>query len=107
MWVVPVAGLTAFTLSQRAYQAARLSVSVPVLNIVDVLVAVTFGAMVFGDRLFATPGRLLAEVAGVTMMAVGVWRLVREDERLHEEQQRSTALDPGSTPQLAPDRDGS
>lgn len=107
VWLVVPAGLTAFTLSQRAYQATRLSVSVPVLNMMDVLVAVTFGAIVFGDRLFTTPGRLLAEVAGVTMMAVGVWRLVREDERLHAEQHREAVLEAGPTARLAPDRDGS
>ncbi len=95
VWLVPPVGLTAFSLSQRAYQATRLSVSVPVLNIVDVLVAVTFGSVVFGDRLFTTPGRLLAEVVGVSMMAVGVWRLVREDERLHAEQLRSAG--PGAS----------
>ena len=107
VWLVAPAGLTAFTLSQRAYQATRLSVSVPVLNMMDVLVAVSFGAIVFGDRLFTTPGRLLAEVAGVTMMAVGVWRLVREDERLHEAQQSATVPDVDHAPRLAPERDAS
>lgn len=106
-WLVPISGLTAFTLSQRAYQATRLSVSVPVLNMVDVLVAVTFGAVVFDDHFFTSPGRLLAEVVGVTMMAVGVWRLVREDERLHEQQQGVTAPDDDLAPRLAPERDAS
>ena len=94
VWLVPVAGLSAFLISQRAYQATRLSVSAPVLNMVDVLVAVTFGAIVFGDRLFTTPGRALVEVLGITMMAVGVWRLVREDERLHARRLRSAAQAP-------------
>lgn len=82
-WLVAPAGLCAFFLSQSAFQASRLSVSAPVLNIVDVLVAVAFGTSVFSERLFSTPAQLLVEVLGVTMIGVGVWRLVMEDERLH------------------------
>ena len=85
MWLVAPAGLSAFFLSQRAFQATRLSVTAPVLNIVDVLVAVAFGSVVFGDRLFLSPGQLVAELVGVTMIGLGIWRLVREDERLHED----------------------
>jgi len=98
-WVVAPVGLTAFFLSQRAFQASRLSVSAPVLNIVDVLVAVTFGAAVFGDRLFRSPGQLLVEVVGAFMIAVGVWRLVAEDEKLHE---RRLAATDGRTDRTVP-----
>ena len=83
-WLVAPFGLGAFFLSQAAFQASRLSVSAPVLNIVDVLVAVGFGSAVFGDHLFASPGQLVVEVVGAAMIGTGVWRLVREDERLHE-----------------------
>ena len=72
LWLVAPVGLSAFALSQRAFQEARLSVSVPVLNIVDVLVAVAFGCVVFGDRLFSFPLQLVAELLGATMMAIGV-----------------------------------
>ncbi len=37
-------------MNQLAYQAARLSVTMPVLNMVDVLVAIGFGSAVFGER---------------------------------------------------------
>lgn len=84
LWLVAPVGLSAFALSQRAFQEARLSVSVPALNIVDVLVAVAFGGIVFGDRLFTFPLQLVLELLGAAMMAIGVWRLVREGERLHE-----------------------
>ncbi|HEY0237173.1 MAG TPA: hypothetical protein VGC37_00875, partial [Friedmanniella sp.] len=97
-WLVAPAGLCAFFLSQSAFQATRLSVAAPVLNIVDVLVAVSFGSVVFGDRLFFSPGQLLVEVLGATMIAVGVWRLVLEDERLHEKHLSLTSLDRHDTP---------
>jgi hypothetical protein len=83
-WLVVPAGLTAFLLSQWAYAATRLSVSVPTLNLVDVLTAVIFGSVVFGDHLGGPPGRLLLTGLGAALVGVSVWRLVRESERLHE-----------------------
>jgi len=80
LWLLPVVGVTALLLSQRAYHAARLSVAMPILNIVDVLVAIAFGTMVFGERVFSSPARLAAEIIGLTLMAVGVWQLAREEE---------------------------
>ncbi|GAA3553180.1 hypothetical protein GCM10022197_05330 [Microlunatus spumicola] len=95
-WLVAPVGLTAFFLSQRAFQASRLSVSVPVLNIVDVLVAVGFGSVVFREHLFRSPGQLLVELVGATMIVVGVWQLVKEGERLHESHLREVPA--GSPP---------
>lgn len=80
LWLLPVTGITALLLSQRAYHAARLSVTMPILNIVDVLVAIAFGTIVFGERVFSSPARFAAEIAGLTLMAVGVWQLAREEE---------------------------
>jgi drug/metabolite transporter (DMT)-like permease len=104
-WLVAPAGLTAFFISQRAYQATRLSVSAPVLNIVDVLVAVTFGAVVFGDRLFSSPGRWVGELVGASLMGLGVWRLVREDERLHERQRLVVEAHRPVPPKVGTDRE--
>jgi drug/metabolite transporter (DMT)-like permease len=87
-WLVLPMGLGAFLLSQWAYAATRLSVSVPTLNLVDVLTAVVFGSVVFGDHLGGPPWRLLLTVIGAATVGVSVWRLVKESERLHD---RSTA----------------
>ena len=88
LWVMVAAGVNALLLSQRAYHAARLSVVMPILNIVDVLVAISFGALVFGEPLFSTPGRLLAEAAGLILMGVGVWQLAREEEVIASSEHR-------------------
>jgi drug/metabolite transporter (DMT)-like permease len=106
-WLVAPTGLSAFFLSQRAFHATRLSVSAPVLNIVDVLVAVAFGSAVFGDRVFTSPGQLLVELVGATMIGVGVWRLVREDERLHETQARVDLSPAREAPRVETDQDAS
>jgi hypothetical protein len=81
-WVMVPAGLWAMTMNQRAYQVTRLSVSMPVLNIVDVVVALGFGAAVFGERVVSSPGSLVAELAGLVLMAFGVRRLARSEEQL-------------------------
>ena len=90
-------------LNQRAYQATRLSVSAPVLNIVDVLVAVTFGSTVFHEHLFRSPEQLVVELVGRNMIVVGVWRLVAEDERLHASQVGTAALDRLDQPRVRSD----
>lgn len=97
IWLVAPMGLGAFLLSQWAYAATRLSVSVPTLNLVDVLTAVIFGSVVFGDHIGGPPGQLLLTALGAAIVGVSVWRLVRESERLHD---RSTAshADPPPTP---------
>lgn len=96
-WLVPLTGLAAFLLSQWAYAATRLSVSVPTLNLVDVLTAVVFGSVVFGDHLGGPPWKLFLTVLGAATVAVSVWRLVKESERLHD---RSTAQHAAGPPPL-------
>src|SRR6476469_344034 len=42
------AGLLGTAMNQRAYQIAPIAYSMPVVNVVDIIVAVLFGAVVFG-----------------------------------------------------------
>lgn len=79
-WALVGAGAGALLLNQRAYQAARLSVTMPILNIVDVVVALAFGLSVFGEQLFSSPLRLLLEVGGLLIIGIGVWQLARHQE---------------------------
>ena len=73
-WMLIGVGAAAVLLNQRAYQATRLSVSAPVLNICQLMVSLTFGLVVFGERL-ATPPTVIAEVIGLAVMMLGVTRL--------------------------------
>jgi len=77
LWGILILGAGALLLNQLAYQAARLSVTMPVLNMVDVLVAIGFGSAVFGERHLTSPTQLIAEIAGLFAMGVGVWQLAR------------------------------
>lgn len=69
-------------LNQRAYQVSPLSVSMPVLNIADVVVAIAFGFYVFGEIPGHHPAALAAELVGLVSMGVGVRRLARGAEDL-------------------------
>ena len=66
------AGLVGTALSQKAYQVAPLSRSLPVVNVVDLVVAVLFGAVVFGE----VPGHgaesLVLETIAIAAVALGL-----------------------------------
>lgn len=91
-WVMVVTGLWAMTMNQRAYQVTRLSVSMPVLNIVDVVVALGFAAVVFGETLAVSPGAVVAQVLGLCAMGLGVRQLARSEEKVDEAADRRPAL---------------
>lgn len=74
-WAVLVVGLCGVAVNQRAYRAARLSASMPVLNIVDVLVALVFGVAVFGEAPSHTPLAVAGQLVALACVAVGLRRL--------------------------------
>ena len=91
-WVMVACGVCAVLVNQRAYQTTRLSVSMPILNIVDVLVALAFAAVVFGERPSTTPAALSLQAAGLAVMAVGVARLARLEDDVPDETDASSSL---------------
>jgi hypothetical protein len=100
LWAMVASGSCAVLVNQRAYQTTRLSVSMPILNIVDVLVALVLAAVVFGETPTWALGTLVAEGAGLAVMGLGVTRLAHlEDER---DQPSSEALDTVVDPSLVP-----
>ena len=93
-WALVVAGGLGLAFNQRAYQVAPLSASLPIVNVVDVIVAIAFGAFVFGEQP-ASDGRSLAlQVMALAVTGFGVWRITCLEQprkqpsatrRLHEE----------------------
>ena len=65
-------------LNQRAYQNARLSITAPMLNIAQVLVSITFGIIVFGERFDGSTLALVAEIAGLVLIGIGIWQLAAQ-----------------------------
>ncbi len=77
-WAVVAVGMSGVVLNQRAYRAGPLSASMPLLNIVDVLVAIGFGVLVFGEVPDHDPAALALEAVALVLMALGLWRLARQ-----------------------------
>jgi drug/metabolite transporter (DMT)-like permease len=61
-----VAGLLGTAVNQRAYQIAPIAFSMPLVNVVDIVVALVFGAVVFHE----VPGHTVAGLMGM-LVALG------------------------------------
>ncbi|GAA3568880.1 hypothetical protein GCM10022197_26430 [Microlunatus spumicola] len=75
LWALVVTGVWAVLLNQRAYQATRLSVTTPILNVVEVAVAIGFGLLVLGEDPGQSPAIVAGEVAGLALVITGVIKL--------------------------------
>jgi len=70
-------GITAFLFSQSAYQAAPITCSMPIIDVVEPLVPVVIGATVLNERLAIAGFDPLLEVVGATLAIAGVAALAR------------------------------
>lgn len=77
MWTLILLGMTGVAVNQQAYRVGALSASMPILNVVNVLVALTFGVAVFNEIPAHTPLALLAEGLALGCIAVGLAGLSR------------------------------
>jgi hypothetical protein len=66
------AGLLGTAMNQRAYQIAPLSYSMPVVNVVDIMVAVLFGAVVLGELPGHSATRVALQLAALGCVTVGL-----------------------------------
>jgi drug/metabolite transporter (DMT)-like permease len=74
-WALVGAGVCGTAINQRAYQIAPLSMSMPVLNVVDVLVAVGLGAWAFGEPPPHGPTALVIQAAALACMGLGLHQI--------------------------------
>lgn len=79
LWALAVTGVWAVLLNQRAYQATRLSVTTPILNVAEVAVAILFGLLVLGEDPGQTTGIVVGEVTGLALVLAGVLKLASAD----------------------------
>jgi hypothetical protein len=66
------AGLLGTAMNQRAYQIAPISCSMPLVNVVDIMVAVLFGAVVFGELPGLSKTLLALQLAALGCVGVGL-----------------------------------
>lgn len=76
--LVPL-GIAGFVLNQRAYHQAPLHTSLPALNLLNPLVAVAFGIVVFHERPADDVVSLLGEIVGLAAVLAGIFFLARTD----------------------------
>jgi drug/metabolite transporter (DMT)-like permease len=74
-YVLMGVGILAMLLTSHAIAAGPLAASQPGFTIGDPVTAILLGAFLFSERLGASPGALAAEVAGLVVLALGVWTL--------------------------------
>jgi hypothetical protein len=72
-------GLTGFLLNQHLYHRSRLPDSIPMLNLVNPLVALTFGVVVFDERPRSSPLAVLVECSGLAAVLLGIFFLGRSE----------------------------
>lgn len=101
-WVLALIGLTAVATNQRAFQAGRLAASMPVLNVVNVLVAMVFGWLVFGEAPVQGPLSLALQLLSAGVMALGLVWIARLDPDAEPASPAPPVLAAGRVPQEHP-----
>lgn len=86
-WAVVVLGLAGVVTTQRGYHAARMSATLPALNVTDVAVAVLFGVFVFHEIPAHDPRALAGELLGVLLIGVGLRRLSSGELVIHADRE--------------------
>src|SRR5205807_9819528 len=72
LWVLAGTGIWALAVNQRAYTRAPLRVSLPVMTVANPVVAVVFGAYVFGEKPADSVVAVAAQVVCLAALAGGV-----------------------------------
>lgn len=80
LYALLVLGVSGFLANQIAYRRAPLASSLPILNVANPLVALTFGVVAFQERPARQLGAYLLEAACLTTVLAGVYFLARHDE---------------------------
>lgn len=91
LYAAIVCGIGALVLSQSAYQAGPLAYSMPVVAIVEPMVAVMLGATILGEQIFLGGPALLLEFLAVLLACAGIRLLATSRTVLSIYQEGSTA----------------
>lgn len=80
LYALVLLGVTGFLVNQTAYRRAPLTTSVPVLNVVNPVVALLYGAAAFGERPEGGAASLGVEAASLLVVLLSVFKLGRAGE---------------------------
>ncbi|WP_329128522.1 DMT family transporter [Streptomyces sp. NBC_01476] len=76
-YVLIVVGIVGLVLSQSAFQAGSLAISLPVIDTLEPIGAVLIGVVVFNERLASSPGAVLVQAVGAGVAVTGIVILAR------------------------------
>ncbi len=79
LWVLLIVGPAGLVINQLAFQAGPLSASLPALAVVDPLVSLAAGLLVFDERLSGQPTRVAIAVAGLAVVVTASVALSRQE----------------------------
>jgi len=77
-YVLVVASITGLLINQSAFQAGDLRWSLPAITVVEPLVAIAIGQVLFGEFISTTPLALVGEFTGLACVTAGVVRLTAD-----------------------------
>ncbi|SDR96102.1 DMT family transporter [Microlunatus soli] len=83
LWTLLGFGAWAVLLNQRAYQTARVTMTVPILNLCQLAVGLVFGWVVFAERPAESALLMAAQGGGLIMISIGVIALARSSPDDH------------------------
>lgn len=75
-------GAAGMLLSQSAFNAGALDLSLPAMTVVDPVASVAIGALVFHETIAARPLDIGVEVVALVVMSVGVYFLARSEAKV-------------------------
>ena len=78
-YVLAGAGVVGMLVSQSAFQAGSLDVSLPMMTVVDPMVSIVIGATAFGESISDNPAAVAAEAVALLLMTAGVIVLGRSE----------------------------
>jgi hypothetical protein len=97
-------GIAGILLSTAAFQASALSASLPIIDTVEPVSAVIIGAVLFGERVAASPGGMLVQL-GAGVVAVAGIAMLGPSLAAVQEGRRPVQADPGGPAALSASAD--
>jgi hypothetical protein len=76
-YVLPCVAVVGLLLNQSAFDAAPLQISLPATTVVEPIIGIVLGAVIFYEQLRVSPGAIAGEVAGLVAMVAGTVILSR------------------------------
>jgi len=95
VWTLLAVGAWAIVLNQRAYQATRMSLTAPTLNITQVIVAIMFGVLVLGEPVGSSTGVVAGEVVGLVVTILGIRNLASRPDDMSDANSSETPVAAG------------